>query len=94
MPMIMEHDLDDLFVDAPLPISRPLPKGLLQRVDDLRLSGCCQYVSSPLEGLRSLKSSLEESPGPDWDVSLIYPAMALVYVVAIYSAGLPMGIGA
>ena len=44
--MIMEQDLDELFGDAHLHISRQLPKGLLQRVDDLRLSGCRQYVYS------------------------------------------------
>ena len=47
MPMIMEHDLDELFGDAPLELPGHLPKGLLQRIDDLRLSGCRQYVSRP-----------------------------------------------
>ena len=46
MPMIMEHDLDDLFGDAPsLHIPQSIPKGLAQRVDDLHLGGCRQYVS-------------------------------------------------
>lgn len=44
--MMTEDDLDDLFVDAPqLHLPPPLSKGLLQCVDDLRLGGCCQYVS-------------------------------------------------
>lgn len=50
--LIMENDdLDDLFGDVgdvgdgpSLHIPEPLPKGLLQRVDELALSGCCQYV--------------------------------------------------
>ena len=42
---MMDDGLDDLFGDAPpLQIPPPLPKGLLQTIDDLRLSGCCQYV--------------------------------------------------
>jgi hypothetical protein len=48
MPMMMDDELDELdelFGDAPpLPIPSPLPKALLQCVDELRLSGCCQYV--------------------------------------------------
>ncbi len=49
MPLMMnddvELDIDDLFDDGtglPLP-SRPPPKELFQRVDELRGSGCCQY---------------------------------------------------
>ena len=45
MPMIMDHDLDDLFGESSIHIPHALPKGLLQRVDDLRMSGCRQYVS-------------------------------------------------
>ena len=47
MPMIMDHDdLDDLFGDsAPLSLPSASPiRGLPQRVDELRLSGCTQYV--------------------------------------------------
>lgn len=47
----MEDGLDDLFGDVgevedgpSLHLPEPLPKGLLQRVDELALSGCCQYV--------------------------------------------------
>lgn len=53
----MEDDLDDLFRDVgdvgdvedmgdgnSLHLPEPLPKGLLQRMDGLALSGCCQYV--------------------------------------------------
>ena len=51
----MEDGLDDLFGDVgdvgdvgdgQLHLPEPLPKGLLQRVDELALSGCCQYVAS------------------------------------------------
>lgn len=47
----MEDGLDDLFGDVgevedgpSLHLPEPLPKGLLQRVDELALTGCCQYV--------------------------------------------------
>lgn len=51
--MMMDDDLDELFVDAPqLQLNPPVSKALLQCVDDLRLSGCCQYVSEP-QGLRA-----------------------------------------
>jgi mediator of RNA polymerase II transcription subunit 16 len=48
MPMMMEDemDMDDLFGDGAglsLP-SRPPSKELYQRLDDLRGSGCSQYV--------------------------------------------------
>ena len=52
----MDDDLDDLFGDVgdvgdvgdgqSLHLPEPLPKGLLQRVDELALSGCCQYVAN------------------------------------------------
>ena len=46
MPLIMDDglDMDDLFGDAPPLQLSPTPpaKGLLQRVDESRLSGCCQ----------------------------------------------------
>lgn len=63
MPLIMEHDLDDLFGDAhSLSLPRPLPRGLAQRVDDLRLGGCRQYVPHPASSVvpHGLKSSAEE----------------------------------
>ena len=55
----MEDGLDDLFGDVgdvgdvvedvgdgqSLHLPEPLPKGLLQRVDEIALSGCCQYVT-------------------------------------------------
>ena len=42
---MMMDDLDDLFGDSqPIQIPYSHPKGLLQSVDDSRLSGCCQYV--------------------------------------------------
>ena len=54
----MEDGLDDLFGDVgdvdvgdvedghSLQLPEPLPRGLLQRVDELALSGCCQYVAN------------------------------------------------
>lgn len=43
---MMDDDLDELFGDAPqLQLPPPVSKALLQSVDDLRLSGCCQYVA-------------------------------------------------
>ena len=52
----MEDGLDDLFGDVgdvgdvgdgqSLHLPEPLPKGLLQRVDEIALSGCCQYVAN------------------------------------------------
>jgi hypothetical protein len=44
MPMMID-DIDDLFTDTlNVPPPSPIP-GLLERVEELRLSGCCQYVS-------------------------------------------------
>ena len=49
--MMMDDELDDLFGDRQLgeitnlPLS-PIPEGLIQRLDDLRISGCSQYVRS------------------------------------------------
>ena len=58
MPLIMDDGLDDLFGEGPtLQLPEPLPKGLLQRVDEQNLSGCCQYVPHP----KSESSSLKES---------------------------------
>ncbi|MCJ1266503.1 mediator complex subunit [Lobaria immixta] len=43
---MMDDDLDELFGDAPqLQLPPPVSKGLLQCVDDLRLSGCCQKIA-------------------------------------------------
>ena len=40
------NGLDDLFGDAPsIPLPEPMLKGLPQRVDELSLNGCCQYVT-------------------------------------------------
>lgn len=45
MPLVMDDGLDDLFGEAaPLQLPEPLSKGLLQRIDELSLGGCCQYV--------------------------------------------------
>jgi mediator of RNA polymerase II transcription subunit 16 len=49
MPLMMDEemdDIDDLFGDGTglLPSARPPPKELLQRIDELRASGCCQCV--------------------------------------------------
>lgn len=48
MPSIMDESLDDLFgdptsLDLGLPAPQ-LPKGLAQRLDEMRVLGCCQYV--------------------------------------------------
>lgn len=50
--MMMDDELDDLFGDRQLGeipdlphLSTP-PRGLVQRIDDLRTSGCSQYVRS------------------------------------------------
>jgi hypothetical protein len=47
MPLIMDDDLDELFgEDAPLQLPASLSKGLFQRVDELSLGGCSQYVAT------------------------------------------------
>lgn len=50
MPLLMDEDLDDLFGDhggdPSLQLPSSISKELLQHVDNLRLTGCCQYVSS------------------------------------------------
>lgn len=57
MPFIMDQDLDDLFGEGPpLQLPEPIPRGLPQRVDELSLSGCRQYVSDPHKGGDFLKS--------------------------------------
>lgn len=69
--MMTDDDLDDLFVDAPqLHLPPPVSKGLLQCVDDLRLSGCCQYVSeSQGETTCPFNESVGRLPGPSMAVS-------------------------
>lgn len=53
MPMIMDEslDVDDLFGDpSSLELGLPAPqtpKGLAQRLDEMRVLGCCQYVEKP-----------------------------------------------
>lgn len=60
MPMMLENtmavdlnDVDDLFGDSvglSLPV-RPHNKQLIQRMDELRRRGCCQYAkTSPTHG--------------------------------------------
>jgi len=49
MPLIMDHgiNMDDLFGESgsfELGLSPATPKGLAQRLDEMRLLGCCQYV--------------------------------------------------
>lgn len=48
MPLVMDQELDDLFGDhgdvPSIQIPQPLPNDLLQHLDDLRSTGCCQYV--------------------------------------------------
>ena len=50
MPLIMDDGLDELFGDDPLQLADPEPKGLGERIDELLLSGCCQYVNFRLTG--------------------------------------------
>lgn len=50
MPLIMDHgiNVDDLFGEPgslELGLSPTAPKGLAQRLDEMRLLGCCQYVN-------------------------------------------------
>lgn len=57
----MDDELDELFGDtARLQLPESLPKGLSQRVDELSLGGCGQYVASRSPtGLRSLNVTQE-----------------------------------
>lgn len=45
MPLIMDDgiDMDDLFGDEPIMALAQVPpaKGLVQRVEEMRLTGCC-----------------------------------------------------
>lgn len=63
----MDDGLDDLFGDAsPLQLPDPLPKGLLQRADELSLNGCCQYVERFYLIGESLKRAKEVNVVQDW----------------------------
>jgi len=68
MRLIMDHDLDDLFRDAaPLQLPASLPKGLFQRVDELSLGGCSQYVANLPHGFsKSLKVAQEINMVQEW----------------------------
>lgn len=49
MPLMMDHSInvDDLFgepASLELGLSSASTKGLVQRLDEMRLLGCCQYV--------------------------------------------------
>ncbi len=68
MPLIMDDDLDDLFGEAaPLQLPDSVPKGLFQRVDELSLGGCSQYVANlPLCGFMSLKVAKEIDMVQKW----------------------------
>lgn len=49
MPLMMDHSInvDDLFgepASLELGLSSASTKGLAQRLDEMRLLGCCQYV--------------------------------------------------
>ena len=48
MPMIMDQEFDDLFGDSAALNLAPSPpaQGLRQRVDELQMTGCCQWVGS------------------------------------------------
>ena len=83
----MEDGLDDLFGDVgevedghSLQLPEPLPKGLLQRVDELALSGCCQYVAeSPALCFAVSKHQLESWLGRETAVLRTSLAMDLVW---------------
>jgi mediator of RNA polymerase II transcription subunit 16 len=65
MPLMMEDgiDVDDLFGDPTsleLGLSAPQPpKGLAQRLDEMRSLGCCKYVKlNSLSLLEALNAAL------------------------------------
>lgn len=64
----MDDELDELFGDTTrLQLPESLPKGLSQRVDELSLGGCGQYVASLSHtGLRSLNVSQEVDVVQKW----------------------------
>lgn len=68
MPLIMDDGLDDLFGDVPaLEIPEPLPSGLPQRVDEMSLNGCCQYVTIlATESRKFLSHSQEIDMVQEW----------------------------
>lgn len=84
MPLMMDDSLDDLFSDEPLVEISSLPglssisRGLIQSVDDARVSGCSQYVRLPNENDFSPETSPERLPGPIRVALLASPTTAIV----------------
>lgn len=64
----MDDELDELFGDTTrLQLPESLPKGLSQRVDELSLGGCGQYVASlSPTGPRSLNVTQEVDVVQEW----------------------------
>jgi hypothetical protein len=95
-------DVDDLFgdpasLDLALPAPQP-PKGLAQRLDEMRVLGCCQYVEKFFFFYmlpRSLPTDKNAGrlPGLDWAALHTYPRIASVWPFATCCAILPMGNG-
>jgi mediator of RNA polymerase II transcription subunit 16 len=86
MPLMMNDDMDidinDLFGDETvlsLP-SRPPPRELFQRVDELRGSGCCQYdaFESSFEFASVAYFQPEESHGQNLVALLQSPRMETI----------------
>ena len=68
MPLMMDDDMDidDLFGDGTalsLPSRPPPSTELIQRIDELRASGCCQYVRSKLPSRRDRLTGAGQLPG-------------------------------
>lgn len=91
----MEDDLDDLFGDVgdvgdghSLQLSEPLPKGLLQRVDEIALSGCCQKLVWSRNGCIAyitrdgcnvvVRNLMCDSSNGQWRMSKEYPVDGVV----------------
>jgi len=94
MPMMIE-DYDDLFTDPLSLTPSPPPKGLHERLDELRSNGATQYVH-----LHTSLSELEPDPpigrssGPNWAVSPTSLPTARKYVWLIYRTTEAMALGA
>lgn len=78
MPLMMDHSInvDDLFgepASIELGLSSASTKGLAQRLDEMRLLGCCRYVCVKLNRYICLctiaNSEAEKLRGQDLDAS-------------------------
>lgn len=73
MPLMMDHSInvDDLFgepASLELGLSSASTKGLAQRLDEMRLLGCCQYVVLILNISTVINLVLGKWHGRDWVV--------------------------